>query len=89
LAFILALFFLEETYQALILAGKAAELRRLTKNWGIHAKQEGIEVDLKDLVVKNVGRPLRILYTEPIVLVVSIYVAFIDELLYTFLAAYA
>jgi DHA1 family multidrug resistance protein-like MFS transporter len=37
LAFILALFLLEETYPPLILVGKAAELRRLTKNWGIVA----------------------------------------------------
>jgi DHA1 family multidrug resistance protein-like MFS transporter len=88
-AFILALFFLDETYPPLILVGKAAELRILTKNWGIHAKQEEIEVDLKELVVKNVGRPLRILFTEPIVLVVSIYMAFIYGILYTFLTAYA
>ncbi|CZR50320.1 related to fluconazole resistance protein [Phialocephala subalpina] len=88
-AFILALFFLEETYPPLILVGKAAELRRRTKNWGIHAKQEEIEVDIKELILKNVGRPLRILFTEPIVLVVSIYMAFVYGLLYTFLTAYA
>ncbi|KAE8447016.1 hypothetical protein EG329_011150 [Mollisiaceae sp. DMI_Dod_QoI] len=88
-AFIACLFFLEETYAPLILVSKAAELRRLTKNWGIHAKQEEIEVDLKELVVKNVSRPLRILFTEPIVLVISIYMAFVYGLLYTFLTAYA
>jgi DHA1 family multidrug resistance protein-like MFS transporter len=88
-AFILALFFLEETYPPLILVAKASELRRKTKNWGIHAKQEEIEVDIKELVVKNVARPLRILFTEPIVLLISIYMAFIYGLLYTFLTAYA
>jgi DHA1 family multidrug resistance protein-like MFS transporter len=72
-AFILALFFLDETYPPLILVSKASELRRLTKNWGIHAKQEEIEVDMRELIVKNVGRPLRILFTEPIVLLISIY----------------
>jgi DHA1 family multidrug resistance protein-like MFS transporter len=87
--FIFALFFLDETYAPLILVGKAAELRRLTKNWGIHAKQEEIEVDFKQLVVQNVERPLRILFTEPIVLLVSLYTAFIYGLLYTFLTAYA
>jgi len=88
-AFILALFFLEETYPPLILVAKASELRRLTKNWGIHAKQEEIEVDVKELIFKNVGRPLRILFTEPIVLLISVYMAFIYGLLYTFLTAYA
>lgn len=74
-AFGLNLFFLEETYPPVILVDKAAELRRLTKNWGIHAKQEEIEVDIKELVSKNVSRPLRILFTEPIVLLISLYVS--------------
>jgi MFS transporter, DHA1 family, multidrug resistance protein len=88
-AFILALFFLEETYPPLILVRKASELRRLTKNWRIHAKQEEIEVDFRELIIKNVGRPLRILFTEPIVLLISIYMAFLYGLLYTFLTAYS
>ena len=77
LAFGLDLIFLEETYPPVVLVGKAAELRRRTKNWGIHAKQEEIEVDFRELVSKNFSRPLRILVTEPIVLFLSIYMAFI------------
>lgn len=73
---ILALLFLEESYPPIVLVSKASELRRLTRNWGIHAKQEEVEVDLKELVTKNVSRPLRILFQEPIVLLVSIYVRF-------------
>ncbi len=45
-AFGLDLIFLEETYPPVVLVEKAAELRRRTKNWGIHAKQEEIEVDV-------------------------------------------
>ena len=63
-------FFFEETYPPIILANKAAELRRKTRNWGIHAKQEEIEVDMRELLTKNLTRPLRILFTEPIVLLV-------------------
>ncbi|MCJ1390433.1 hypothetical protein MMC18_003292 [Xylographa bjoerkii] len=87
-AFGLDLIFLEETYPPVVLVDKAAELRRRTKNWGIHAKQEEIEVDLRELVSKNFSRPLRILVTEPIVLLLSIYMAFIYGLLYLFLTAY-
>ncbi|KAI9886873.1 MAG: hypothetical protein M1823_001309 [Watsoniomyces obsoletus] len=87
-AFILDLFFLEETYPPVILVAKAAELRRRTKNWGIHAKQEEIEVDFRELVTKNFSRPLRMLVTEPIVLLLSIYMSFIYGLLYLFLTAY-
>lgn len=87
-AFILDLFFLEETYPPVILISKASELRRRTKNWGIHAKQEEIEVDLRELVTKNFSRPLRLLFTEPIVLLLSIYMSFIYGILYLFITAY-
>lgn len=88
LAFGLNLVFLEETYPPTILVQKAAELRRRTKNWGIHAKQEEIEVDLRELITKNLARPLRLLVTEPIILLLSVYMAFIYGLLYLFLTAY-
>jgi MFS transporter, DHA1 family, multidrug resistance protein len=87
-AFFLDFFFLEETYPPVILISKAAELRRRTKNWGIHAKQEEIEIDFRELVTKNFSRPMRLLFTEPIVLLLSIYMAFIYGLLYLFLTAY-
>jgi DHA1 family multidrug resistance protein-like MFS transporter len=87
-AFILDLLFLEETYPPVILVSKAAELRRRTKNWGIHAKQEEIEIDFRELVTKNFSRPMRLLVTEPIVLLISIYLAFVYGLLYLFLTAY-
>lgn len=80
--------FLPETYPPVILVEKAAELRRITRNWGIHAKQEEIEIDFRELVQRNFSRPLRILFTEPIVLLLSIYMAFIYGLLYVFMTAY-
>lgn len=86
--FTLNLFFLEETYPPVILVSKAAELRRRTKNWGIHAKQEEIEIDLRELLEKNFSRPLRMLVSEPIVLLISIYMAFVYGLLYLMLTAY-
>jgi DHA1 family multidrug resistance protein-like MFS transporter len=87
-ALILDFIFLEETYPPVILIEKAAELRRRTKNWGIHAKQEEIEVDFRELVTKNFSRPLRLLFTEPIILFLSIYMSFIYGILYLFLTAY-
>lgn len=87
-AFTLNLLFLSESYPPKILVSKASELRRRTKNWGIHAKQEEIEIDLRELLEKNFSRPLRMLFTERIVLLLSIYMAFIYGLLYLFLTAY-
>ncbi|KAI0097701.1 polyamine transporter 1 [Nemania sp. FL0031] len=87
-AFILDLFFMNESYPPVVLVQKAEELRRRTLNWGIHAKQEEIEVDFKELIQKNFTRPMRLLFLEPIVALVSLYVAFIYGLLYLFLTAY-
>jgi MFS transporter, DHA1 family, multidrug resistance protein len=87
-SFIINFLFLEETYPPVILVSKAAELRRRTKNWGIHAKQEEIEIDFRELITKNFSRPLRLLVNEPIVLLISLYVAFVYGLLYLFLTAY-
>lgn len=84
----LCLLFLEETYPPIVLVNKAAELRRRTKNWGIHAKQEEVEINLRELLEKNLSRPIRMLFTEPIVLFLSIYMAFIYGLLYLFLTLY-
>ncbi|PIB01124.1 putative transporter [Cercospora beticola] len=84
----LSLLFLEETYPPIILVNKAADLRRRTRNWGIHAKQEEIEVDLRELLEKNLSRPLRMLFTEPIVLLISIYMAFVYGILYLALTMY-
>ncbi|KAJ4307006.1 hypothetical protein N0V88_000380 [Collariella sp. IMI 366227] len=82
-AFGLDLLFLCETYPPTILVGKAAELRRRTLNWGIHAKQEEIEIDIRELITKNFSRPMRLLFTEPIVTLLSVYMAFIYGLLST------
>jgi DHA1 family multidrug resistance protein-like MFS transporter len=84
----LDLFFLHETYPPVILVAKASELRRLTLNWGIHAKQEEIEIDFAELVKKNFSRPLRMLFGEPIVLALSVYTSFVYGLLYLFFTAY-
>lgn len=88
LSFGLCLIFLEETYPPVILVAKASELRRRTLNWGIHAKQEEIEVDFRELVSKNFSRPMRMLFGEPIIASLSVYMAFIYGLLYLFLTAY-
>lgn len=84
----LNLIFLCETYAPQILVEKGATLRRLTKNWAIHAKQDEIEIDIRELLEKNFSRPLRMLVTERIVLLITIYMSFIYGILYLFLTAY-
>jgi DHA1 family multidrug resistance protein-like MFS transporter len=86
---LLATLLQDESYPPVILVEKASNLRRQTRNWGIHAKQEEVEVELKELLTRNISRPLRILFTEPIVFLVSLYMSFLYGLLYLLLTAYA
>ncbi|KAL3478131.1 MFS general substrate transporter [Aspergillus californicus] len=84
----LLLTFFKETYAPMILVDKAKTLRRQTRNWGIHAKQDEVEVDFKELITVNFSRPFRMLFTEPIVFLVTVYMSFIYGLMYALLAAY-
>lgn len=79
---------LKETYAPLLLVAKAAAIRRETFNWGIHAKLDEVEVDVHELIHKYFTRPLKILTTEPIVLLISLYMSFIYGLVYALLEAY-
>lgn len=67
----LCLLFLKETYAPAILVEKAVTLRRQTHNWGIRARQEEVELDFEELMTNNFSRPFRMLFTEPIVFLVS------------------
>lgn len=87
-AFVLNVIFLKESYAPIILAEKAARLRQQTKNWAIHAKHEEIEFTLHALLVNNFSRPLFMLFKEPLILAVTIYLSFIYGLLYCFMTAY-
>ncbi|OQD71325.1 hypothetical protein PENPOL_c001G06087 [Penicillium polonicum] len=88
LGFVLVFVFLEETYAPVILVRKAAILRRQTRNWGIHAKQDEVEVDITELLRNNFARPIVMLVTEPILLLVSLYISFVYGLIYALLGAY-
>ncbi|KAK9237823.1 major facilitator superfamily domain-containing protein [Lipomyces kononenkoae] len=87
-AFSLIVFFVEETYAPVVLVRKAAKLRRATGNWGIHARLEQTELDYKGLIERNFSRPVKMLFTEPIMFLVTIYSAFIYGILYLLLEAY-
>ncbi|OAG39876.1 hypothetical protein AYO21_05942 [Fonsecaea monophora] len=80
--------FTKETYAPAVLVAKAGRIRRETKNFAIHAKQEEVEVDFLELVDENFMRPIRMLFTEPIIFLITLYMSFIYGLIYLFLGAY-
>jgi MFS transporter, DHA1 family, multidrug resistance protein len=83
-----ALLLLEETFPACILTDKARALRKASGNWGIHSRHEKVEVDFGEMAEKYFTRPLKLLFTEPILLAVSLYMSFIYGLVYALLEAY-
>ncbi|CAG8926040.1 unnamed protein product [Penicillium salamii] len=84
----LSVVFLCETYPPCLLVAKAVRIRKESGNWGIHARQEKLELEFSGLVEKYFMRPLKLLFTEPIILIVSIYMSFIYSLVYALLEAY-
>jgi len=85
---LLSLFFLKETYAPCVLTAKASLLRKQSGNWGVHAQQEEVELDIGSLAEKYLTRTLRLLITEPVLLLISLYMSFIYGLVYALLVAY-
>ncbi|CCF59034.1 hypothetical protein KAFR_0F04390 [Kazachstania africana CBS 2517] len=88
LVFVLVALFFEETHHPSILVGKAKQMRQDTNNWGIHAAHENAELSIRDIVQNTITRPLIMLFTEPVLLIVSIYNSFVYGILYLLLEAY-
>lgn len=87
-AFLLVLFFFEETHHPIVLVNKAKEIKKRTGNWLIHAPHDEFELSIKDIVEKNITRPIVMLVQEPILFLISLYTAFIYGILYLLLSAY-
>ncbi|KAG7701823.1 hypothetical protein KL931_000280 [Ogataea haglerorum] len=85
---VLVLLFQRETHHPILLVQKAREIKRRTNNWGIHAPHDEFQLSVKEIVENNLSRPLKMLFTEPIIFFVSLYNAFIYGMLYLFLTAY-
>ncbi|KAK9449611.1 major facilitator superfamily domain-containing protein [Limtongia smithiae] len=70
-----------ETYAPLLLVAKARSVRAESGNTKHHARLEELELSFSKIVTKHLTRPLRLLCT-PIVLLISVYGAFVFGVLY-------
>ncbi|SMN20401.1 similar to Saccharomyces cerevisiae YLL028W TPO1 Polyamine transporter that recognizes spermine, putrescine, and spermidine [Maudiozyma saulgeensis] len=86
--FVATVLFFEETHHPTILVAKAKQMRKDTGNWGIHAAHENVELSIRDIVQNTISRPIVMLATEPVLLVVTIYNSFVYGILYLMLEAY-
>ncbi|GME90504.1 unnamed protein product [Ambrosiozyma monospora] len=69
--------FFTETHHPIILVEKAREIRRRTGIWGIQAPHDRFTFTIQEVVQKTLTRPLRMLFTEPILFLISLYMSFI------------
>ena len=66
-----------ETYHPILLTERAKRLRYETNNWAIHSAHEANRVTISDIGRRYLLRPLRMLMLEPILILVTVYTAFI------------
>lgn len=84
----LVFFVQPETYSPVLLHWKAKHLRRLTGDERYRAAIEFRRVTFARRLMHAMVRPIVLFATEPIIIVVSLYLAAIFMVLYTFLAGY-
>ncbi|KAF2015544.1 MFS general substrate transporter [Aaosphaeria arxii CBS 175.79] len=83
-----AFIFVPETFGPVLLSRRAQRIRFETRNWAIHAKADEQQVDLKNIAEKYLLRPFVMLIREPILDLVTLYMALIYGILYLFFEAY-
>ncbi|KAI4122397.1 MAG: hypothetical protein LQ338_005844 [Usnochroma carphineum] len=80
--FLLGLFALPELYSPVLLKKKAIRLRKTTGDQAYWHPHEDVKLDFKSIVTKQISRPLRMLFTEPMVTCITLYASFVYGLLY-------
>ncbi|KAL6722016.1 Synaptic vesicle transporter SVOP [Lecanora helva] len=88
IALVLITFTVPETYAPTILAGRAAKLRKETKDPRYIIEQDVRGRTYLERVLTFLTRPFQLLFQEPIVLFTSIYVAIVYGLMYMLFVAY-
>lgn len=85
--FMVLLFLIPETYTKALLQAKAQRLRKETGNSELYAAHEKTKPTVYQLYKVSLSRPWR-MFLEPIVLLFSIYVAFLYGILYLLFVAF-
>ncbi|KAL6713992.1 hypothetical protein ACLMJK_008486 [Lecanora helva] len=80
--FALAAFCLPEVYAPVLLKRRAAQLRKSTGNNSYWHPHEKVKLDLNSIITKHLARPLRMLFTEPMVTCIALYASFVYSILY-------
>lgn len=85
---IFALIVLPETAHPIILKKKAEYFRHETGNWAAHAKAEEVQITTSTMAYNVLLRPLVMMFQEPILLLMNIYIGLVYGYLYLFFEAF-
>jgi MFS family permease len=85
---VLDVLFLPETYGPVLLKEKAKRLRHERQIWAIHARQEEKEISIKTILVVYLLRPIKMLFLEPMILLLTLYVSFVYGVIYLLFSAF-
>ncbi|KAF4313514.1 Major facilitator superfamily [Botryosphaeria dothidea] len=77
-----------ETYAPVLLQRRAKKIRYETRNWAIHSRHDESQVDLRYIMQKFIARPFAMLFLEPILLLVTLYMSVVYGILYLFFESY-
>ncbi|TFY72914.1 hypothetical protein EVG20_g105 [Dentipellis fragilis] len=88
LCFFMILLQLPETYAPKILVSKARKLRKDTGDDRYRAPMEIQDLNLAQLAERVVAKPFQILFSEPILIAVNLYMSFLSGCLYLLFEAY-
>ena len=86
---LVSLYTFQETYEPILLDRKAKKLRKDTANPLLRTQYELNLAENPATLRQNLIRPLRLFFTDPIIPVISIYMAFNFGVLYLVLATFA
>ncbi|KAL6231941.1 hypothetical protein BDW75DRAFT_29839 [Aspergillus navahoensis] len=83
-----AWFVVPETYHPVLLQRRAAKLRKETGNQNLYAFLDQHKPTFGDIVRKYLFRPVQMLMLEPILILITLYLALVYGILYLFFEAY-
>ena len=85
---VFGLFFLQETYAPKLLAQKTKRLRKETGNQDLKSEFDDHHIPLSRRLVTAISRPFIMITTQPIIIVLTIFMAYLYGLTYIVLSTY-
>ncbi|KAI1776646.1 MFS multidrug transporter [Hypoxylon cercidicola] len=76
------IFTVHETSSRMILRHKASRLRFETRNWALHSQSEETRIDFHDITHRYLTKPVRMFVTEPILVIITLYLTLVYGTLY-------